>query len=245
AAALTGAVFIVATYHWWWAALVFGVAAIGAIFSWLWTGTALIPEKPEKYVGLDTTLPLYRSGSASVGWWAMFITMIADLTAFVSIVFGYFFYWTVHQDFPPPDIPGPGMRWPLTGAALILTSWLLVLVAGNRNRHDRASSFYVSLLLAAGAASAGLAALLAAPYSHGMDPTTHVYPAIVWLLVSWSALHVFCGILMQLYCAARRLAGCMTANHDIDIRNVTLYWHFLLITVFITVAVIAFFPELS
>ena len=245
AAALTGAVFIVATYHWWWAALVFGVAAIGAIFSWLWTGTALIPEKPEKYVGLDTTLPLYRSGSASVGWWAMFITMIADLTAFVSIVFGYFFYWTVRQDFPPPDIPGPGMWWPLTAAALILTSWLLVLVAGNRNRHDRASSFYVSLLLAAAAACAGLAALLAGPYSHGMDPTAHVYPAIVWLLVSWSALHVFCGILMQLYCAARRLAGCMTAKHDIDIGNVTLYWHFLLITVFITVAVVAFFPELS
>ena len=139
----------------------------------------------------------------------------------------------------------PSMRWPLTGAALILASWLLVLVASNRNRSGSAFSFCGSLLLAAGTACAGLVALLAGPYTHAMDPTSHVYPAIVWLLVLWSALHIFVGLLMQLYCLARRLAGRMTAKHDIDIRNVTLYWHFLLATVLITVAVIAFFPELS
>lgn len=245
AAALTGAVFIVATFHWWWAALLFGIGAIGAILSWLWTGTALIPEKPQKNVGLDTTLPLYQSGLASVGWWAMFITMIADLTAFVSIVFGYFFYWTVHETFPPPDIPGPGMKWPLTGAAFIGASWLLTCAARNRNRHDSPLTFYASLLLAVATACTGVAALVAGPYTHGMDPTSHVYPAIVWLLVLWSALHIILGVIMQLYCVGRRLAGRMTGKHDIDITNVTLYWHFVLITVVITVAVVAFFPELS
>jgi cytochrome c oxidase subunit I+III len=34
----------------------------------------------------------------------------------------------------------------------------------------------------------------------------------------------------------------MTAYHDIDITNVVLYWHFVAITVLITVAVIAGFP---
>jgi cytochrome c oxidase subunit I+III len=34
----------------------------------------------------------------------------------------------------------------------------------------------------------------------------------------------------------------MTARHDIDICNVTLYWHFCLLTVVVTVAVIAGFP---
>ena len=47
---------------------------------------------------------------------------------------------------------------------------------------------------------------------------------------------------MQLYCLARRLAGCMTARYDIDITNVALYWHFNAITVVVTVAVIAGFP---
>jgi cytochrome c oxidase subunit I+III len=34
----------------------------------------------------------------------------------------------------------------------------------------------------------------------------------------------------------------MTARHDIDIANVALYWHFIAITVVITVSVIAGFP---
>jgi len=245
AAALAGAVFIVATFHWWWATLVFGIGAAGAILAWLWTGTALIPEKERKHIGLDTTAPLYASGSGSLGWWAMFITMIADLTAFVSIVFGYFFYWTVHEDFPPSSIEGPGMRWPLTGAMLISAAWGLTCLARNRNRRDHPLAFHVSMLLAVATAGAGVAALLAGPLAYGMDPTRHVYPAIVWLLVLWAAVHVLLGVIMQLYCLARRLAGRMTASYDIDIGNVTLYWHFLLITVLVTVAVIAFFPDLS
>ena len=54
----------------------------------------------------DLDLPLYASGPASVGWWAMFITMIGDGTAFGSLVFGYFFYWTVQAN-SPPAMPGP------------------------------------------------------------------------------------------------------------------------------------------
>jgi cytochrome c oxidase subunit I+III len=37
----------------------------------------------------------------------------------------------------------------------------------------------------------------------------------------------------------------MTAVHDQDIVNVTLYWHFVAFKVFITVAVIAGFPLLT
>ena len=95
------------------------------------------------------------------------------------------------------------------------------------------------------AALAGAAALLAGPYLYGMAPTAHVYPAIVWLLAIWGACHIFVGVLMQLYSVARRMKGWMTAEHDIDICNTTLYWHFVLLTVLITAAVLAFFPELS
>jgi cytochrome c oxidase subunit I+III len=47
---------------------------------------------------------------------------------------------------------------------------------------------------------------------------------------------------MHLYCAARRVARRMTAQHDQDIVNATLFWHFVAFTVFVSVAVIAGFP---
>lgn len=76
-----------------------------------------------------------------------------------------------------------------------------------------------------------------------MDPTAHVYPAIVWVLVIWTAVHGAVGVIMQVYCLARSLAGRMTPRHDMEIRNVALYWHFTLVTALITFGVVGLFPE--
>jgi cytochrome c oxidase subunit I+III len=242
AALFTGGFFIFGTFHWWGLAGISAVLALGTILYWLWTGTAFIPEKEAKYAGLGLTLPLYASGPASVGWWAMFITMLADVTAFASLVFGYFFYWTIHPDFPPESMPGPGVFWPTIGAGLLLGAWALTGLARRWNRRDRAVGFYLGLLCAAVLAVAGGGAFLAGPWFSGLDPTSHVYPATVWVLVLWTAAHAALGLVMQLYCVARRLAGRMTAHYDIDIANVTLYWHFTAVMAVVTVAVIAGFP---
>ena len=242
AAVFTGGVFILATYHWWWAAALCGVAALVMILIWLWTGTAIIPEKKTKDVGLGLSLPIYRSGPSSVGWWAMFILMLGDMTAFVSLVFGYFFFWTIHQDFPPDGVAGPGVFWPVLALGLLTASWILTLLSRRLNRQDKGAAYHGVLGSAALLAVLGGGALLAGPWFTGLDPTTHAYPAIVWVLVIWTAVHVLAGLIMQAYCLARRLAGRMDAEHDIDICNVTLYWHFVALTVLITVAVIAGFP---
>ena len=76
-----------------------------------------IPEKTTKHVGHGLSLPLYASGPASVGWWAMFITMVGDGTAFASLIFGYFFYWTIHDGFHRRPA-GPGVVWPMAGPGL-------------------------------------------------------------------------------------------------------------------------------
>ena len=245
AALFTGGFFIFATYHWWLAAIVSGLIAIGVMLTWVWTGTAEIPEKERKDVGLGLSLPLYISGPNAVGWWAMFITMTADITAFVSLVFGYFFYWTIHEDFPPQPLQGPGVFWPVTGMVLLLIAYGLTLLSRYWNRSGQVSAFYLSLTLAAVVSLAGACALLSGPWLTGLDPTTHVYPAIVWVLTGWTVLHVILGVIMQLYCLARRAAGKMTNQWDADIVNVSLYWHFLALTVVMTVGVIAGFPSVS
>lgn len=242
AALTTGGMFIFGTYHWWGLAGLSTIAALATILYWLWTGTAKIPEKESKDVGLGLTLPLYASGPASVGWWGMLITMLGDFTAYVCLVFAYFFFWTIHEDFPPDPSPGPGVVWPAIAALSITVSWVLTLLCRRWNRRDRARSFYGGSVIAVIAALAGIAALLAGPWLTKLDPTSHVYAATVWILVAWTAVHVGVGVVMQLYCVARRLAGRMTGRHDIDIGNVVLYWHFAELTAAITIAVIVGFP---
>ncbi|MES2695008.1 MAG: cbb3-type cytochrome c oxidase subunit I, partial [Verrucomicrobiota bacterium] len=243
-AALTlGGFFIFGTYHWWWAAMLSAVAAVGVIWYWLWTGTARIPKREKKNVGLGLELPLYASGSGSAGWWAMFITMLADMTAFASLIFGYFFYWTNHPDFPPKSATEqPGLFWPMLGAGLLLSAWVLTLLARQWNSRDRAVPFYAGVAMAGLLALGGGAALVAGPLKTGLDPSAGVYGAIVWVLVAWTVFHVAVGAIMQAYCLARRAAGRMTARHNMDIINVALYWHFVALMTVLTVATIAGFP---
>jgi cytochrome c oxidase subunit I+III len=172
----------------------------------------------------------------------MFITMVGDGTAFASLIFGYFFYWTIHDEFTG-GLAGPGVFWPMAALALFVVAWAATVCAREANRRGRMTT--ARLLLAAGAllsAAASIAAL-AGPWSTGMDPTAHVYPAIVWILAIWAAIHGALGIIMQLYCLARSLAGRLTARHDMELHNVALYWHFMLVTALVTFLVIGLFPE--
>ncbi|KQX31540.1 cytochrome B [Ensifer sp. Root423] len=237
-----GAVFIALTFKWWIAGAIAAFTCFCAILYWLWTGTGEIPEKPQKDVGVGLALPLYASGPSSVGWWAMFITMVGDSTAFASLIFGYFFYWTIHEDFTAGSA-GPGMMWPLVSAALFVFAWLATLAARHFNALARTAFARAALIVALALTVVASAAGIAGPWLHAMNPTAHVYPAIVWVLVCWTVVHACVGAVMLAYCLARSLAGRLTKTHDMDLRNVALYWHFLAITALITFFVIGLFPE--
>ncbi len=240
-----GGSFILATFHWWIAAALSGAAGVAFILRWLWTGTAMIPEKPEKDIGLGATAPLYQSGSNSVGWWAMFITMLADLTAFSGLVFGYFYFWTVHGAFPPVGSAEPDRFWLVAAAVGYAAAWALTLLSVRANANGSAYAACASLVAGIALALGGTAALVFAPSATGMDPTVHAYPAIVWVLILWTGIHAAAGVLMQAYVIARTAVGLCTAIYDADVRNVALYWHFMALTAAVTIAVIGLFPEVS
>src|SRR5690606_4130736 len=94
------------------------------------------------------------------------------------------------------------------------------------------------------AAGCGLA-LVAGPWTTGLDPTLHAYPAIVWALVVWVVVHLAVGMIMQAYCLARSIFGLMTPKYDADIWNVSLCWHFVGFSVLLTAAIIGGFPLLQ
>jgi cytochrome c oxidase subunit I+III len=240
-----GGVFIFSTFAMWLSVLASAILFMAALIYWLWTGTAIIPKKATKDVGLGLRLPLYVAGPASTGWWAMFITMTGDLTAFLALIFGYFFFWTIHPDFPPPGVSGPGWEWPLVAAGLTLGLWALMLAARLVNTRGRVRLARWLLGLAMMGNVAAALTLMAGPWSTGLDPTTHAYPAIVWALVLWIVLHFAAGLIMQAYCLARSLFGRLTPTHDADLWNVTLYWHFAAPCAVITAAVIGGFPYLT
>ena len=92
------------------------------------------------------------------------------------------------------------------------------------------------------ASLAAIGAGLAGPMTTGLEPSLHVYPAIVWTLVIWTVAHNGVGAIMQLYTLARSIAGRMTPRYDADVRNITVYHHFMALTAIVTYATIGLFP---
>lgn len=241
-----GGVFILTTFHLYWAALACVFATLFMVLLWLWTGTAEIPEKECKPIGHGIKLPLYVSGAKAPGWWAMFITMMADATAFSGLVFGYFFFWTRHPDFPPADMAAaPGAFWPMVALAVALVSWTLTVAARQLNAAGSVGAARMALAAGAAFSAYGVYAGLAGPWLSGMDPEAHVYPAIVWTLAIWTAAHSGVAIIMQGYTLARSIAGRMTPKYDADVRNITVYMHFFALTAIVTYATIGLFPGVS
>ncbi len=156
-----GAVFVALTFKWWLLSLASGVAFLVAVIWWLWTGTNEIPDQQEKDIGHGIRLPLYASGVKSTGWWAMFITMTGDGTAFASLVFGYFFFWTIHADFTG-GVAGPGLFWPLValGPLPSVMGRNARRARGQPARCDRIAPYTADCrpVLAVAASAAGLAA---------------------------------------------------------------------------------------
>ena len=165
-----------------------------------------------------------------------------------SLIFGYLFYWTIHPDFPPAPtqgLAGPGLYWPMVALALVLAGWALTLAAREANARGRVWLTRGALTAAAAATGAGGLAGLAGPWLAGLDPVQHVYPAIVWVLALWIAVHAALGVVMQIFVLARSFAGQMTPMYDADVRNVTVYHHFLALSALVTFLMIGFFPRLA
>lgn len=240
-----GAVFIFATFKLWLPTALGGAVFFTGLFTWLWTGTAEIPEKPDKDIGNGQRLTLYVSGPASTGWWAMFITMTGDMTAFLGLLFGYFFFWTIHPSFPPPGVTGPGLFWPMVTMVLTVLAWGATLAARKLNAGGAPFEARLSLGLGLALAALAILALFAGPYTTGLDPKTHSYPAIVWTLCIWGAVHLGAGMMMQAYAIARSYWGKMTPVYDADLWNITLYWHFAGFTAALIALVIGGFPLLT
>jgi cytochrome c oxidase subunit I+III len=133
----------------------------------------------------------------------------------------------------------------MIAAGLAVVTWMATLGARLTNAAGQVTLSRGLLVTGIIAAALTGVALMAGPWTTGLDPTAHSYPAIVWGLVVWIVLHLMAGMIMQAYALARSIFGKLTPRHDADLWNVTLYWHFTGVCALLTALVIGGFPLLQ
>lgn len=244
AAIFTGGAFIFPTFKLYVPAAISAAIAVLCIVWWHWTATAQVPAKRMRDAGLGLRLPVYATGMAAPGWWGLFITMMADATAFASLVFGVFFYWTARPDFPPPDASHADPTFVTLAAIGLISAWAATLGAREANRRGMTTVTRLGLAVGPLLGLGGAGLLAGSLLGPDLDPAAHVYPAMMWSLTVWIAAHALAGAVMQLYCLAGSFFGKLTREYDADLWNVTLFWHFLALMAAIASAMIGLVPRL-
>ena len=174
-------------------------------------------------IGAGITLPTYRSGPSSTGWWATVSTLIVAGMVLAMSAFSYVFLWSRNPSAwaPPPEIT--------TLAAPVLLNLVAIALAFASNRAlalDRPRSPVIATFLMI-AAGAGLAAAwgldLTGWLATGLLPTTSGQGATVYNFLAWQGFFVIVVAIMSLYILLRWLFGRIASSRPATLEIVGLF----------------------
>ena len=211
-------------------AVAVAVATVVVLLRWSWLNGAHPTMRGGETHGLPAGLRLHPQTFDGPGLWGMRLTVLADAALYVSLVFAWFFLWTVAPSFKPPAESPIGL-WPLLGVTLAFGAGQLMLDAALRRLrkvrdagNDAGLSRCLALVAGFGfAGSAALATLLAAAPLH---PTLGAHDAtLAFTLIFLLAHCVLASVLAGLQ-ALRVRRGYVGAHAPFEIAVVAPFWRF-------------------
>ena len=220
----TAVFFFALTVKWTWVALAGAVLALVSIIRWLWASDPR-PLEGEFDIGDDVRLPAYMTGHRSHAWWAVVVLLLVEGSVYASLVFTYFFLWTVSSGaWPPAPFALPD------GASSILAvagyAFAAVAMAWSSRALDRSRTGVAAWGLVAGIVVLAGAYWfdLQAVRSVEIGAAAHAYGAAAHALLSWQGLHVLLVAIVTVYVLARFRAGLVDARHRVTFDTLRLLW---------------------
>jgi cytochrome c oxidase subunit I+III len=220
-------------------ALICGFVSLAAMLVWMWESdpAPLPPADIGKLI-----VPIYRSGPDSHSWWAMVIVILVAASLYLSFVFSYAYLWTVAPQFwPSMDMLPPASK-PLTAAALLVASSLLLPVAGWWLSWT--PGFAALLILSALAMLASLGLATESLWSIGYKPDGDGPAAMGYLALILQAQIALPLTVIAGFALARRLAGKLDSVRRNVYDNLALLWHYGTAQGLVGLALIHGFPRM-
>ena len=243
----TAGLFILLTFKLVTPALLFGCLALAALAVWVWS-LDLGPVLPEVDIGGGIRLPTYVLGLRSHAAWAVVILMCVSGSIYGSLIFSYFFLWTVSDvGWPPPAMRLADLFWPAIAAGGLIASSLVVWLASallSRRTGRCAWPVYPLLPIAATLLVGGLSAEGWGQYEAGVRPDQHAYGAVVFTFLGLAAVNVFALVYMALLCLARGIAGRLDAVRRLTFDNMSMLWHYTVAQSLVGLAIVHLGPRL-
>ncbi|WP_028241783.1 cytochrome c oxidase subunit I [Stutzerimonas azotifigens] len=172
-------------------ALGFTVLTLIVLLRWSWENGAHPAAAPDAKTQPGEP-PLHSRTLDGPGLWGMGVTLIANSSLFLSLLFGWFYLWTVAPHWQVPastDLDGSL----LLASAVVLslgTLWMRLLVA--RLRRGSHEGLFGGLSLAALLSLAQWALLLWVLLGAGLKPRETTHDAVIFVMLMYALIH--CGL---------------------------------------------------
>jgi cytochrome c oxidase subunit III len=171
-------------------------------------------------------LPWRVHGSRAPLWWGMLLVVAIETTVFATLLSSYLYLRAGAAEWPPADIPLPGLLLPGINTVVLLTSSVAVfwasrgLARGDQRRLKlglgagillEVTFFVIKLIESQG-------------FGYGWG--TDAYASIFWSISGLHTVHVLIAILMAAAAGVLALKGYYTEERTLGIQVVSIYWQF-------------------
>ncbi|WP_111642202.1 cytochrome c oxidase subunit I [Marinimicrobium alkaliphilum] len=190
----------------------FGLVIAGIfLFRWSWENGAH-PKAAPLGVNERTDPPLHSRTTDGPGRWGMIVTLMADATLYLSLLFGWFYLWTVSPDWRLPE------ETRLSTSGLMATGVLLTLTVfryrrlTERLRAGQDSGLWPASVQTSVLALLHLGSLIWVIASAGLEPGALAHDAVLSVMLYYLLFHSLVATLASLLQSARIKLGYVSAH---------------------------------
>ena len=211
-AALSLAVFFVSLLVRAYGVALFGlVGAAVFLLRWSWENGAH-PKMAPVSADDPTDPPLHSRTANGPGLWGMVVTLMADGTFYLSLLFGWLYLWTVAPQWVFPEDPRLPLLGMLVSGGLLAAATFLHHRTVQRLTHGNAAGLSARLWLVAGLGAAHFALLLWLTLEAPLEATDNSHDAVLLVLLIYLLFHGGLSVLLTAMQALRVTRGYVSAQ---------------------------------
>ena len=223
-----------------WLALGATVATLVVLLRWSWENGAHPAAAPDARTEPDEP-PLHSRTFDGPGLWGMGVTLLANGALYLSLVFGWFYLWTVAPQWQVPEQRLDG--WPMLVSGVLLSAgciWLHRLI--KRLRQGTLNTLLVNLAGLALLASLQTALLVWQLLGTPLEPTQTAHDAVIFVVLAYSIIHCGLAAVLTALQAWRVGYGYVGVKAPYEPIVVEQLWYYNLGVLWISYAAIVLFP---
>ena len=216
-AVLTGGFFLSLLFKLYWLTPFALVAVVASFLLWS-VDAGDRRDLDDLPVGHGISLPLHTQVGRPASWWAMSLALVADATAFISLLFGGLFLWLSAPGWPTETLFAVGA----IEAAVIVGALLSALWAGKAAVSSQPAAGWLATAALSHILASGVLGWLL--FSAAADVHDHAASATVFVVLFYLAVHSGLGAVFAAYGMWRIRAGYVSQRRTLDLRLGQL-WH--------------------